>query len=141
MRYLLDTCIISELITKKPNQKVVTWIDSIDPDTAYLSVITIGEIQKGIAKLSDSVRRSRIEEWLHDELLIRFTGRIIPLDLPVLLEWGNLRGALEQTGRKMAAMDSLIAASARYHKLQLATRNEDDFQYAGIPIINPWKEA
>lgn len=138
MKYLLDTCVISELIAKQPNPNVIAWIDKLDPDGTYLSVITIGEIRKGIEKLPDSTRRQRLVEWLHDELLTRFSGHILELDVAVMLTWGKLAGRLERSGRPIAAIDGLIAATALYHDCHLVTRNVSDFQYTDVPIINPW---
>jgi toxin FitB len=138
MKYLLDTCVISELVAKKTNPKVINWIDSIDPDSAYLSVITIGEIRKGIEKLPDSRRKTTLHSWLIEELLARFSGRILPIDTEVVLMWGQLIGSLESDGKKMAAIDSLIAATALYNHCSLVTRNETDFKHTGIAIINPW---
>jgi tRNA(fMet)-specific endonuclease VapC len=138
MKYLLDTCVISELVAKKPNPKVVNWIDSIDPDSAYLSVITIGEIRKGIEKLPDSRRKTTLHSWLIEELMARFSGKILPIDAEVVLMWGQLIGSLESDGKKMAAIDSLIAATALYNHCSLVTRNEPDFKHTGIAIINPW---
>ena len=138
MKYLLDTCAISELVAKKPNPKVIDWIDSIDPDSAYLSVITIGEIWKGIEKLADSRRKATLQTWLREELLARFSGRILSINLEVVLTWGQLTGSLESEGKKMAAIDSLIAATALHNHCSLVTRNEIDFIYAGIAIVNPW---
>jgi tRNA(fMet)-specific endonuclease VapC len=140
MRYLLDTCAISELVAKRPNQQVVDWIDGLDPEAVHLSVITIGEIRKGIEKLPDSKRKSVLQEWLVDELFVRFHDRILPIDLDVILVWGQMIGRLELIGKKMAAMDSLIAAIALSGNLRLVTRNEDDFKHAGIQIVNPWKD-
>jgi len=139
MNYLLDTCAISELVAKQPNQKVVEWIDSIEEARLYLSVVTIGEIRKGIEKLPDSRRRTVLEEWLNDQLLVRFAGRIVPIDIGVMLRWGQLTGALEVASRTMPAIDSLIAAIVLHGNFSLVTRNEDDFRYADIPIVNPWK--
>jgi len=139
MKYLLDTCVISELVAKKTNPKVINWIDSIDPDSAYLSVITIGEIRKGIEKLPDSRRKTTLHSWLIEELLARFSGRILPIDTEVVLMWGQLIGSLESDGKKMAAIDSLIAATALYNHCSLVTRNETDFKHTGIAIINPWE--
>ena len=138
MKYLLDTCAISELVAKKPNPKVVDWIDSIDPDSTYLSVITIGEIWKGIEKLADSRRKATLQTWLSEELLARFSGRILSINLEVVLTWGQLTGSLESEGKKMAAIDSLIAATALHNHCSLITRNETDFINAGIAIVNPW---
>jgi len=138
VKYLLDTCVISELVAKKPNPKVVSWIDSIDPDSAYLSVITIGEIRKGIEKLPDSRRKTTLHSWLIEELMARFSGKILPIETEVVLMWGQLIGSLESDGKKMAAIDSLIAATALYNHCSLVTRNETDFKHTGIGIINPW---
>ena len=138
MKYLLDTCVISELVTKRPDPRVTAWIDSIDSETAFLSAITLGEIRKGIEKLSDSDRKSTLQAWLRDELSIMFSGRVLPIDTPVALRWGELTGALESRGKKMAAIDSLIAATALHHHCRLVTRNEDDFKHSGIALLNPW---
>lgn len=138
MKYLLDTCVISELVAKKPSPKVLRWIDSIESDNVYLSVITIGEIRKGIEKLPDSQRRTTLQAWLTEDLLARFGGRILSIDAEVVLVWGQLAGSLESEGKKMAAIDSLIVASALYNHCTLVTRNEADFKHTGIAIINPW---
>lgn len=113
MKYLLDTNVISELISRRPDPKVVAWIDGLDPDAVYLSVITIGEIQKGVEKLTDTQRRRTIQEWLHNDLLLRFQGRIIPITTSVAITWGKLTAALERDGRSLPAIDSLVAAIAR----------------------------
>lgn len=139
MNYLLDTCVISELVAKHPNEEVIGWVDSLDAEQVYLSVITIGEIRKGIEKLPNSKRKTTLEAWLNTDLLTRFSGRIIGFDIPVMLTWGQLMGKLEQAGKKMAAIDSLIAATALHSGFTLVTRNEEDFKNAGIPIVNPWK--
>lgn len=138
MNYLLDTCVISELVAKQPNPKVIAWIDSIEETRLYLSVITIGEIRKGIEKLSSTPRKATLREWLDDQLLVRFGDRIVPLDTQALLHWGQLVAILETKGKPMAAMDSLIAASALSRDLTLVTRNTDDFKYSGVSIANPW---
>jgi toxin FitB len=139
MKYLLDTNVISELVAKTPNARVIQWLDALDPNSVYLSVITIGELSKGIEKLPNSKRKDALREWLNDDLLVRFSGRILTLDVHVMLTWGELTGRLERAGRSIAAIDSLIAALARYHGCTLVTRNEDDFQETGITIVNPWK--
>lgn len=138
MRYLLDTNVISELVAKRPNPKVIQWIDQLDPTSLYLSVITIGELRKGIAKLSNSSRKEQLENWLVDELLIRFQDRILVLDIKAMLIWGDLVGTLGQTGRQLSAMDSLIAALALSHSCTLVTRNEADFKDTGVNVLNPW---
>lgn len=139
MNYLLDTCVISELIKTTPEPKVVEWIDSVDEDKLFLSVITIGELKKGIIKLPSSKKKIRIQEWLQEDLLIRFNKRILILDIDIFLQWGILIANLEKRGTKMPTIDSLIAATALHHNLCLVTRNEPDFQNCDINILNPWK--
>ncbi|PIV20924.1 MAG: VapC toxin family PIN domain ribonuclease [Deltaproteobacteria bacterium CG_4_8_14_3_um_filter_45_9] len=141
MNYLLDTNVISELISKRSNKKVVEWLDRLDSNTIYLSVITIGEIRKGIEKLPSSKRKERIKEWLEGDLLLRFQGRILEITTEVMLIWGELTGRLKKEGRPITAIDSLIAAIALQGNYRLVTRNEHDFQYTGVTIINPWKES
>ena len=140
MSYLLDTCVVSELVSKRPQADVVQWIDSIDPESIYLSVITIGEIRKGIEKLEDSNKKETLEAWLQDELLVRFRDRLAVLDAGVLLEWGTLMGSLEKRGKPMPAVDSLIAATALHRHFVLVTRNEGDFLNAGAKLLNPWRK-
>jgi len=141
MNYLLDTNVISELISKQPNKKVAERLDRLDPNAVYLSVITIGEIRKGIEKLPHSKRKDKVREWLETDLLLRFEGRILEITLEVMLVWGALTGRLENEGRPITAIDSLIAAIALQGSYCLVTRNEIDFQHTGVTIFNPWKES
>jgi predicted nucleic acid-binding protein len=139
MNYLLDTCVLSEFTRRKPEQKVVHWVDSIDEDKLFLSVITIGEIQHGIVRLPESHRKTDLLVWLNNELIKRFDQRIIPLDTPMMLLWGNLTAQMESTGQPMAVMDSLIIATALQNNLIVATRNVSDFRPCGVQVINPWE--
>ncbi|WP_414621108.1 type II toxin-antitoxin system VapC family toxin [Calothrix sp. CCY 0018] len=136
---LLDTCVISELVAKQPSEKVIDWIDNLEQESIYLSVITIGEIYKGIEKLPESKRKVNLQKWLNEELLIRFRGKILVVDTDVMLVWGKLTARLEIEGKRMPAIDSLIAAIAIHHNCSLITRNEDDFKNVALSIINPWK--
>jgi predicted nucleic acid-binding protein len=134
---LLDTCVISDLVSKSPNPVVVKWVDAQDDDDIYLSVITIGEIVKGIEKLPTSRRKQELHDWLKHDLLARFQGRILVLDIDVLVEWGTLTAKMELAGRPMPAIDSLIAATALVNHCTFVTRNVSDFEDAGVEIINP----
>ena len=138
MRVLLDTNIVSELVAKQPNPKVLEWIDSLDANAVYLPVITIGELRHGIETLPESKRKNNLRHWLDEELSLRFYGRILTIDSEVMMAWGVLMAQLEREGRPMPAMDSLIAAIAIRHDCVLATRNNEDFAACGIPTINPW---
>jgi predicted nucleic acid-binding protein len=138
MKYLLDTCVISELITKNPDPHVVAFVDSLEPDDVFLSVITIGEIVKGIEKLPTSKRKQELHTWLQEDLFIRFDNKILSLDTNILMEWGKLTARAEAAGRPMPAIDSLIAATVLTHELTLSTRNVGDFETAEIEIVNPW---
>ncbi len=139
MRYLLDTCVISELGKSQSNSRVVDQVDAIDEDDLFLSVITIGEIVKGIEKLPEVQRKANLRHWLEEELLVRFRDRLVPLDADVLITWGKLTARLETESRKLPAIDSLLAASALHGGFILVTRNEADFEGAGISLHNPWK--
>ncbi len=135
MMYLLDTNVISETIKKTPNQKVLDFLRSIDADKFALSVITIGEIRKGIEKLQDQSRKQKVIRWLEIDLLERFYGRIINIDAEVADKWGYICSL-----NNISAIDALIAASAIVHNHKLVTRNIKDFEYInGLEILNPWE--
>jgi toxin FitB len=138
MKYLLDTCVVSELIAKQPNQTVLDWLNTQPNQDLYLSAITIGELVKGIDKLPDSKRKSSLQDWFDDDLLVRFAARILPLDLDAMVLWGKLISRLERQGRILPLMDSLIAAIALQGTFTLVTRNEKDFAGTGLTIFNPW---
>lgn len=139
MKALLDTCVISELVSRQPDLHVVEYVDSLDPEDIYLSVITIGEIVKGIEKLPRSRRKTDLQLWLKEDLLVRFEGNILMLDTEALVKWGVLMAHLEATGRIMPAIDSLIAATALAKKMTIVTRNVSDFEGSGVEILDPWE--
>ncbi|MEZ4528983.1 MAG: type II toxin-antitoxin system VapC family toxin [Desulfobacterales bacterium] len=138
MKYLLDTCVISELIKPKQNEKVISWIRSCNDNALYLSVLTIGEIQKGIAKLSDSQRKEKLLLWLDDELRKRFRKRILGITEKVACKWVEIQAKAELQGSRMPVIDSLIAATAIVHHLIFVTRNIADIETCGVKIFNPW---
>ncbi|MFO7738420.1 MAG: type II toxin-antitoxin system VapC family toxin [Desulfatiglandaceae bacterium] len=138
MNYLLDTCVISELVKPSPNKKVVDWLNEVSSKALFLSVITIGELKKGLTKLPDSKKKERLTLWLN-MLLNEYQERILPVDLMVAENWGILQGNAEMAGTPMSSIDSLLAATTYTHNLALVTRNEGDFVPGITPIINPWK--
>lgn len=138
--YLLDTSFLSELVKPKPHPAVVAWADARDEETLFISVLTLGELQKGISKLPDSERWTRLEVWLAHDLTQRFHGRTLPVDSTVALSWGTFQGDAERRGTPLPAVDGLIAATARAHNLTVVTRNERDLQRCGVPVENPWSE-
>lgn len=139
MKYLLDTNVISELVKKEPNSKVIQWIDERDELTLFLSVLTLGELQKGIAKLKDASRIRRLQEWVQRDLTQRFAGRILPIDLDVMLCWGQLQGESEKEGIRLPVIDSLIAATAMTYHLIVVTRNVRDLERCQAEVYNPWE--
>jgi len=138
VNYLLDTCVISELVKKDPDQRVVEWISSVPEERLYLSVLTLGEIKKGICKLPESIKKKKLLQWLEEDVRFRFDGRLIPLDEAILLEWGRTTGEAEGKGRSLPVIDSLFAATAIHHRLTLVTRNEADMGDLGVTVMNPW---
>ncbi len=139
MKYLLDTCLISELVKKAPNSAVVSWLNEQDEQSLFLSVLTIGELQKGISKLPDGSRKDELQAWVEHDLALRFTGRIIDIELEVMLIWGRLQGGSERRGESLPVMDSLIAATAKAHGLVVVTRNVKDIERCQVRVCNPWE--
>lgn len=140
MSYLLDTCAVSEYASKSPSERVTAWLDGLDREASFLSALTVGELRQGISKLPASKRKRALEAWLNDRLLPRFEGRILVVDVPVMLVWGEMTAALSRSGRVLQGFDSLLAAQARYHDLAVVTRNVKDFAGTGVPVVNPWEE-
>ncbi|CAA6806163.1 MAG: Unknown protein [uncultured Sulfurovum sp.] len=138
MKYLLDTNIISEFISKKPNQKVLEFITSLDESHVFLSVITIGEIKFGIEKVKSEKKKETLLHWLYNDLLERFDGRIVDIDTDMMLKRGEVNQHLQSIGKPMPIMDSLIASSCLAKDFVLITRNEKDFYSFDIEMINPF---
>ncbi|WP_028580333.1 type II toxin-antitoxin system VapC family toxin [Desulfogranum japonicum] len=138
MNYLLDTCVISELVRPTPDENVINWLNQTPSERLFLSVITIGEIRKGITKLPDSQKKNQLIDWLNT-LLENYESRIFPINLIVAETWGNIQGHAETRGTPLASVDSLIAAIALTNNLIIVTRNESDFTASNATILNPWK--
>jgi len=137
--FLLDTNIISELIKPRPDLRVTTWIEATDEHLFFLSVLTLGEISKGITSLTEPKRRVTLEAWLDRDLMLRFSGRILPIDYAVADLWGRITGTAAARKSPIPVIDGLVAASALHHGLVLVTRNTRDLAAITIPIIDPWQ--
>lgn len=140
MNYLLDTCVISELVKKKPNSEVVKWISKADENNLFISVLTIGEIHKGIEKIPESRRKENLYNWVNYELKERFKNRIIDFDLHAATIWGKAQAISEQSGKNMPSIDGLIAATGIAYDLTVVTRNTKDMEVSGVSLLNPWEK-
>lgn len=134
----MDTNVLSELRRKAPNPAVLQWFTNRPASTLYLSVLTLGEIRKGVEAISEVDRRQLLVDWLETELSAFFIGRILSVDVAVADRWGRLVAA---AGRPLPAIDSLLAATALEHDLVLVTRNTKDFESLGVSLINPWNTS
>lgn len=137
--FLMDTNCISEVVRVKPEPRVLAWIEAADESLLYLSVLTLGEIRKGLAALPQSGRRSRLETWLEVELQARFSGRILPIDVAVADRWGVLAANAKASGKALSTIDGLLAATAIHHNLTVVSRNVSDFARAPVQVLNPWE--
>jgi predicted nucleic acid-binding protein len=137
--YLIDTNCISELIHPRPNPQVVQWFEAADESTLCLSVITLGEIRKGVAALPKGKRRTGLEGWLEVDLQARFNGRILPIDAKIADEWGTIAAYAQRNGRTLPVIDGLLAATALQHKLTLVSRNASDYRNPRLRVLNPWQ--
>ena|ERR1700674_3599205 len=137
--FLLDTNCISELFRLTPDPRVTAWIEAAEESLLYLSVLTLGEIRKGLAALPQGKRRSRLESWLEVELLARFSGRILSIDAAVADRWGLLAAVAKIKGKPLSAIDGLLAATAIHHNLTIVSRNAGDFRNTQVPVVNPWE--
>jgi toxin FitB len=135
---LLDTCILSEIQRPQGNPQVRAQVESLDPDQLFLSVITVGELTKGIAMLPVGRRRQELTNWLIG-LEQRFEEKILPVDSNVARRWGELTAHAQTGGTQIPASDGLIAATASWFGLHIMTRNSRHFAASGVTIIDPWE--
>ena len=138
--FLLDTNCVSELVRVQPEPRVVEWFDAADETLLYLSVLTLGEIRKGLAVLPQGKRRTLLESWLEIELQTRFAGRILVIDEAVADRWGLLAAQARRRGTPLGIVDGLLAATAVHHNLTVVSRNASDFTIAQVAVVNPWEE-
>ena len=137
---LIDTCVLSELIRPRPDANVTAWFEHAAEEQLSVSVLTLGEIEKGAERLPRGPKRRRIEEWL---LALRrdFADRVLSIDDSIARRWGQISAQAERKGRALAVVDGLLAATALHHGVALVTRNVDDFAMTGVTLLNPWELA
>lgn len=137
--FLLDTNCISELVRPKPEPRVMEWMEATDEAMLYLSVLTIGEIRKGLAGLAQGKRRTHLETWLEVDLQTRFAGRIMPIDAAIADRWGVIAAEGKRKGKALPVIDGLLAATALHHNLTVVSRNASDFANTQVQVLNPWQ--
>ena len=139
MRYLLDTCVVSELTRPRPAPGVVHWVRSQQEEHLFLSVLTLGELRRGIERLPDSRKRLRLENWFDRDLKLRFSGRCLVVDEEVCERWGFITARAAECGTVVPVLDGLIAATALVHGMTVVTRNTADVSDTGVLLLNPWE--
>ncbi|MEO5511206.1 MAG: type II toxin-antitoxin system VapC family toxin [Longimicrobiales bacterium] len=140
MKWLLDTNVLSELIKPQPDERVVRWLQSNSQMDYALSVLTFGEIEKGIAMLQPGVRRVDLAHWARTEIPRQFLGRVLSIDTTVAIAWGALAARSQSNGRPLPVIDGLILATAQISNLALVTRNTADCAERGVPVYDPWHD-
>jgi predicted nucleic acid-binding protein len=136
--FLLDTNCISELVRPQPEPRLIDWMEATDEALLYLSVLTFGEIRKGVAGLPQGKRRAVLETWLELELQSRFAGRIVPIDAAIADRWGSIAAEAKRRGKALSVIDGLLAATAVDRNLTVVSRNAGDFTNGGVQVLNPW---
>jgi predicted nucleic acid-binding protein len=138
VNFLLDTTVVSEWMKPLPNPNVIQWLVEVDEDRVHLSVMTLAELRYGTGRLPSGARKSRLEAWLHEELPLRFEGRLLNIETIVANVWGRVMSRCSAAGKPMGVMDAFLAATAEVYGLTLVTRNVSDFTASGISLFNPW---
>jgi toxin FitB len=138
VRFLLDTNVLSEVRRPTPDRNVLQWLDQVDEDRTYISVISLAEISRGIGLMDGGRRKDALAEWLEHDLVDRFAGRVLPVDEKAAFAWGDMMAAARRQGLGLASMDGLLAATALAGELTLVTRNIKDFSSLPIILLDPW---
>ena len=138
MSFLLDTNVISEWVKPAPNPHVTRWLDEVDEDQVFLSVASLAEIRRGVELMDPGKRRDRLAAWLAGELPTRFEGRILDIDRRIAEAWGVIMAHGHKAGWNLGSLDVFFAATAEVHRLTLVTRNVQQFEKLGIPLLSPW---
>ena len=137
--FLLDTNVPSELTRPKSDPRVEAWLEDAEDEQLYFSVVSLGEILKGVTRLPESRRRTELQVWLDNTLRPWFAGRILPVTERIAERWGIVAGQCSLRGKTIKVADGLIAATALHHELTIVTRNVKDFEYLGVNLLNPWE--
>ena len=138
MKFLIDTCVLSETVRPRPEAAVLSWFEAQDEEALFVSVLTLGELHKGIAKLADSARKHALAEWIDQALVPRFGRRLLSIDSAIAAAWGDISGSAERAGAPIPVIDGRIAATARVHGLTVVSRNTKHFAQCDVPVQNPW---
>ncbi len=138
MNFLLDTNVLSEVTKPRPDERILQWLHGVDEDRTFISIVSIAEIRRGVALMDSGRQRDVLADWLAHDLPRRFDSRVIAVEGPVALAWGDLMALAKRNGRGLASMDGLIAATAIAHDLIMVTRNTKDFAGFGLKLIDPW---
>jgi predicted nucleic acid-binding protein len=136
--FLLDTNVISELVKPRPEPRVTSWVEETDETLLYLSVLTLGEIRRGVAALPNTRKRASLEAWLESDLRTRFHRRILPIDDDVADRWGQLTVQAQTKGVVLPVIDGLLAATALHRNLTFVTRDTGSLVVVGVALFNPW---
>lgn len=137
MSFLLDTCVISDA-ARNADSSLVQWLRSQSPVDLHLSVLTLGEIRKGVELLPTGKKREKLRAWLDEDLRAQFAGRLLQITSDVALEWGRLAAVAQKSGRRLAVVDGLLLATAQAHGLTFVTRNTKDVETRGVAVLNPY---
>ncbi len=141
MSYLIDANCISELTKSDPDKNVIQWFSDHNELDLYLSVITFGELRKGIEKLPSSKRKRDLNHWVNEDLRLRFKKRVLDITLTEINQWGETLAKAEKMGTPLPAIDALIAATALIHDFAVVGRNTKDMKASGVGLINPWQKT
>jgi hypothetical protein len=140
VKYLLDTCVLSELVKPAPNAQVLAWMGAQQEISLFVSTMSLAELHKGVARLTTSKRKDDLSAWL-TQLEAGFETRALPFQIDTAKNWAAMCATAEAIGKPLAAFDSIIAATALQHGLVLVTRNVKDFAACGVALLNPWEQA
>lgn len=141
MHYLLDTNVLSELVKHRPDHRVRKWIDAQQPLDLCISVLSLGEVEQGIARLPVGTRRTALSRWARVELPTQFVGRLYGIDAAVAVAWGAMSAQAKQDGHPLPVMDGLLLATAQVNALTFVTRNLADCAHRGVSVYDPWSDV